>query len=342
MLRDRWLFGRKTRAFTVQWHLTNRCPFRCRHCYDRSVRDELSLVEVRRVLTDVLDFCRENKVRPQLSLSGGDPLLYPHFWDLYGDIARAKVPVSILGNPISNAGIQRLMGIQTPVYYQVSLEGLAAHNDAIRGSGHFERTMAFLTQARALGLETHVMLTLTKANLDQVIPLGQELRGLTHRLSFNRLAQVGEAVDIEPPNWSEFQAFLNHYSMAGKQNPVLGFKDNLFNILRHRREQPLTGGCTGFGCGAAFNFVAILPDGEVHACRKFPSKIGNVRQAKLETIYYSAEAREYRSGSLACRKCRLRRQCGGCLAVTCGRGADPLRERDPDCFMAQPISTSSL
>ena len=30
------------------------------------------------------------------------------------------------------------------------------------------------------------------------------------------------------------------------------------------------GGCTGFGCGAAFNFMAVLPDGEVHACRKVP------------------------------------------------------------------------
>ena len=340
MLSDRWLFGRKTRVFTVQWHLTNRCPFHCRHCYDRSARDELNLIEVRKVLADALDFCRKEKVRLQLSLSGGDPLLYPHFWEFYDDIAKTAVPVSILGNPISVPDIQRLMGIQPPLYYQVSLEGLPAHNDAVRGGGHFERTMAFLTRARAAGLETHVMLTLTRANLDQVIPLGHELRGLTRRLSFNRLAQVGEAVGLEVPSHREFQDFLNDYAVAGRKNPVLGFKDNLFNILRHHRKQRLTGGCTGFGCGAAFNFVALLPDGEVHACRKFPSKIGNVREADLATIYHSTEARRYRSGSLACRKCRLRQKCGGCLAVTYGRGLDPLRERDPECFM--PTSTSSL
>ncbi|MPN31129.1 hypothetical protein SDC9_178603 [bioreactor metagenome] len=200
--------------------------------------------------------------------------------------------------------------------------------------------MEFLVQARAMGLETHVMLTLTRANIDQVIPLGYELRGLTGRFSFNRLAQVGEAADLEAVGRDEFQAFLNQYAAARVANPVLGFKDNLFNILRHHRKQRLTGGCTGFGCGAAFNFVALLPDGEVHACRKFPSKIGNVREAHLATIYHSTEAQRYRSGSLACRKCQLRQKCGGCLAVTYGRGFDPLRERDPECFM--PISTSSL
>ena len=35
MIRDRWFFGRATRSFTLQWHLTNACPFHCRHCYDR-------------------------------------------------------------------------------------------------------------------------------------------------------------------------------------------------------------------------------------------------------------------------------------------------------------------
>ena len=333
MLRDRWLFGRKTRVFTVQWHLTNRCPFHCRHCYDRSARDDLNLIEVRQVLADTLDFCRKKRVRPQFSLSGGDPLIYPHFWDLYGDIAKVKVPVSILGNPIPAPEIQRLMEVQTPIYYQVSLEGLSAYNDEVRGSGHFERTMAFLAQARALGLETHVMLTLTRANLDQVIPLGTLLRGLTGRFTFNRLAQVGQAVDLEPPSQADYKALLEEYINARRNNPVFGFKDNLFNILRHTHNQPMLPGCTGFGCGAAFNFVALLPDGEVHACRKFPSRIGNIRENKLAAIYHSAEARSYRGGSLACRKCRLRRSCGGCLAVTYGRGGDPLRERDPDCFM---------
>jgi radical SAM protein with 4Fe4S-binding SPASM domain len=112
----------------------------------------------------------------------------------------------------------------------------------------------------------------------------------------------------------------------------LGWKDNLINVALLRRGRPSFAGCTGHGCGAAFDFVALLPDGEVHACRKFPSRIGSVCESGLDALYASPEAQRYRAGSQACRACRLRPSCGGCMAVTYGRGLMPLRDRDPDCF----------
>jgi selenobiotic family peptide radical SAM maturase len=333
MLRDRWFLGRAARDFTLQWHLTNACPFHCRHCYDRSDRRELPLEEARRVVADLRAFCRARRVSPQISLSGGDPLLCSYFWTLYEEIAAAEIPVSILGNPIGPENIEQLLRIRRPTYYQVSLEGLRAHNDAIRGTGHFDLVMAFLAAAWRRGLPTHVMLTLTRANLDQVAPLATELRGLTARFTFNRLAQVGEAENMALPDRSEYVAFLKSYLHARRVNPVLGVKDNLLSILPFRAGGRPFRGCTGFGCGAAFNFVALLPDGEVHACRKFPSLLGNIRQSGLAAIYDSEAARRYRAGSEACRRCRLRRCCGGCLAVSYGQGLAPLEARDPHCFI---------
>jgi radical SAM protein with 4Fe4S-binding SPASM domain len=73
----------------------------------------------------------------------------------------------------------------------------------------------------------------------------------------------------------------------------------------------------------------------VHACRKFPSPIGNLREASLADIYASPLARRYRKGSRACRFCRLRNVCGSCLAVSHGSGLDPLRTLDPHCFMRE-------
>jgi radical SAM protein with 4Fe4S-binding SPASM domain len=89
----------------------------------------------------------------------------------------------------------------------------------------------------------------------------------------------------------------------------------------------------GFGCGAAFNFVALLADGEVHACRKFPSLIGNFYQDRLIDIYNSQLARQYRSGSAACIGCHLWPVCRGCPAVTFSNGLDPFTEKDPFCFL---------
>jgi selenobiotic family peptide radical SAM maturase len=335
MLRDRMLLGRKAGSFTLQWHLTNACEGDCRHCYDRAPRDVMPLDEARRTFEGFLAFCRSHRVRGQVCLTGGNPLLYPGFFALYEAIAAAGTPISILGNPASEQTIAAMAAIRRPTSYQVSLEGLPEHDDQIRGADHFARTLRFLGILREAEIRSVVMLTLTRENLSQVLPLAESLRGRADRFTFNRLSPVGNGASLQGPSREEYAAFLHRYLQAARRNPSLGLKDNLFNIFRYHHGRPLLRGCTGFGCGAAFNFVALLPDGEVHACRKFPSLIGNIRTQELETIYASEAARRYRRGSEACRRCPIRKRCGGCLAVAHGHGLDVFRQRDPHCFMSE-------
>ena len=115
----------------------------------------------------------------------------------------------------------------------------------------------------------------------------------------------------------------------------MGLKDNLTNILHYRKGIPVFGGCTGYGCGAAFNFLTLLPDGEVHACRKLPSPLGNILENSLLELYDSEPARRYRAGTSACRACPIRPVCGGCLAVAYGMGLSIFQDRDPFCFMVR-------
>ena len=92
-------------------------------------------------------------------------------------------------------------------------------------------------------------------------------------------------------------------------------------------------GCTGYGCGAAFNFLVVLPDGETHACRKFPSPVGNALQQSIADIYVSGQAKQYRRGSAQCDGCTIRHACGGCLAVAHGQGLNVFEQKDPFCFI---------
>jgi len=87
----------RSRRFSCPWHLTNVCGQRCRHCYDRSAREELSWEEAEKVLESLGEFCRRHQVRPQVSLTGGDPLCSPHFWRVYQEVARRGWEVSVLG-----------------------------------------------------------------------------------------------------------------------------------------------------------------------------------------------------------------------------------------------------
>ena len=320
-------------SFILQWHITQACDLHCKHCYDRSDRSPLQLDQALRVLDEFQAFCANKCVRGYITFSGGNPLLYPHFTEVYRAASKRGFLMSILGNPTPRERIEELLAIQPLDHLQISLEGLPEHNDDIRGAGHFQRSIEFLAVLRDLGVYSMVMLTLTEDNIDQVLPLAEMLRERTNSFTFNRLSQVGEGANLQLPPGDQYARFLEHYLEAADDNPIICLKDNLINIVRQQRGMGPFGGCTGFGCGAAFNFISLLADGEVHACRKFPSLIGNIHEQGIADIYDSEIARRYRAGSSACRACSLQPVCGGCMAVTYSHGLDVFHDRDPYCFI---------
>ena len=321
------------RVFALQWHITQACDLHCRHCYDRRQYKSLSLPQEIAVLDDLAGFCGAHNVQGQVTFTGGNPLLHPNFETLYREAADRGLTTAILGNPTDREQIERLNAIQPLAFYQVSLEGLEKHNDYMRGPGHFRKILAFLDLLQEEGVYSMVMLTLTRANMDQVLELAETLRDKTDLFTFNRLSLVGEGANLIMADPLEYQDFLRNYDAELDSNPCLGIKDNLLNILYHRQKRPLFGGCTGFGCGAAFNFITILADGTVHACRKFPSPLGNILEEPLSAIYHSAAAERYRRGAAECRECAIRPVCGGCLAVAHSHGLDVFRQKDPYCFL---------
>jgi selenobiotic family peptide radical SAM maturase len=323
--------------FTLQWHITQACDLHCKHCYDRRDRASMSYDTGIAVLDDFYGFCRQMHVRGQVTFTGGNPMLYPRFIDIYQAASDFGFGLAILGNPTPIEKIERLLDIAKPLYFQISLEGLAEYNDYIRGDGHFQRSLDFLDQLKQLDIFTMVMLTLNRDNLDQVLPLGSLLKDRADFFTFNRLSTVGEGAQLMMPQKENFEAFIRKYEEMAGESPLLGLKDNLINIIRKEKGIEPFGGCTGYGCGAAFNFVALLPDGEVHACRKFPSPIGNILQTRLIDIYYSNLAHKYRTGSEACLDCSLAVVCRGCLAITYSHGLEVFKDRDPFCFVSEEI-----
>jgi selenobiotic family peptide radical SAM maturase len=323
------------RIFTLQWHITQACDLHCRHCYDRSQYNSLSLQQETAILEDLAVFCSSRNVHGQVTFTGGNPLLHPHFEQLYSEASERGFSTAILGNPTSREQIERLKAIQPPAFYQVSLEGLEEHNDYMRGAGHFRRVLAFLELLRELKVYSMVMLTLTRANMDQVLPLADILRDRVDLFTFNRLSLVGEGANLVSVDPEKFPAFLEDYAEAVKSNPCLGLKENLLNIIYDKEKKPYFGGCTGYGCGAAFNFLALLADGTVHACRKFPSPLGRILDQSLDEIYNSAAAKRYRQGAEECRGCRLNPVCRGCLAVSSSQGNDIFRQKDRYCFLTE-------
>lgn len=322
-----------SKVFTLQWHITQKCDLHCRHCYDRSQRREMMLEEGIKVLDDLYAFCQEKFVYGQVTFTGGNPLLYPEFLELYKEAADRGFLTAILGNPAPRERMEKILNIRKPQFYQVSLEGMRAHNDYIRGENHFNRVVSFLQLLKELNIYSMVMLTLTRANQNQVLELAEFLRDKVDRFNFNRLSMVGEGAALASVDIETYRDFLKEYLQAAKDNPIMGLKDNFFNLLQQQNNKTeFYGGCAGHGCGAAFNFVSLLPDGRVDACRKFDSPMGNIFEKSLSEIYHSSQGERYRNGPSACDNCDINAACRGCMAVAYGMGKDVFTDVDPYCF----------
>ena len=70
--------------FSFQWHITDECDQRCKHCYIFSAPDRVSLAsmtfsDMEETFYNCLDFCEVYGRRPYFFLTGGDPILHPDF-----------------------------------------------------------------------------------------------------------------------------------------------------------------------------------------------------------------------------------------------------------------------
>lgn len=82
----------KDYPFHVQLHLTDRCNLKCRHCYegDKKHIDEWDYDELSTVIKKLDDTFIKWNVDGEISLVGGEPLLYPRFSQLLYDIRKTK------------------------------------------------------------------------------------------------------------------------------------------------------------------------------------------------------------------------------------------------------------
>ena len=88
------------KPFAMQWHITNKCDQRCKHCYiyegkEKEVCLELNLEVLIKILENFINSCERLNVYPTIALTGGDPLLYKDFWGLLEAIKHYNISFSI-------------------------------------------------------------------------------------------------------------------------------------------------------------------------------------------------------------------------------------------------------
>ena len=90
--------------FSFQWHITDECDQRCKHCYIFSGEGckelkSMTWQQMQEVVANCEDFCKVYNRVPYFYITGGDPILHPDFWKLMVLLKSKDIPFTLMGNP---------------------------------------------------------------------------------------------------------------------------------------------------------------------------------------------------------------------------------------------------
>ena len=293
------------------------------------------------VINNCAEMCEQFGREPYFCITGGDPILHPDFWELLSELKKRDYPFTIMCNPfhLDNAVCKRLasFGCQK---YQMSLDGLRETHDWFRKPGSFDCTLEKLKCLRKAGIETVIMTTVSDRNIDEIPDLIDVVaENQVDVYAFARFCSGTECKTngITP---EEYRAFLDRcwhkfhmYEEAGCHT-TFNRKDHLWTLYEYeerRFEIPADAepGVIYSGCNCGNCHMTILPDGDLFACRRFESKVGNILADRLVDVW-TGPMEQYRNYDQfqKCSQCELLPYCRGCPAVAYGAtsnfyGADP-------------------
>ncbi|MBI2831777.1 MAG: radical SAM protein [Chloroflexi bacterium] len=341
--------------FFVQWHLTERCNLRCRHCYQQRLTDEMSYDETCRALDNIKGAIEgwvteyQLEMSPSLHFTGGEPFLRRDLFYILAYASKKGFSTSILSNGtlITDDTARRIKEAQVRDV-QVSLDGLEAVHDSIRGKGSFRKALQGIENLLSNSIDTNVNLTVSRINVDQIQGLVRLASDMgVSAVAFARLVPCGRgeqlAADMLTPE--ELRLLYNNVSkMQASSKIVVTSRDPLASIPDMGEDIPQTEFPIG-GCAAGVFGVTIAADGNIMPCRRMNMSVGNIREESFRKLWIESPVlsalRERSSYHGACGTCRYWPVCRGCRAVaiacTNSDGRSDYLGPDPQCPYYQTV-----
>ncbi|HUT33339.1 MAG TPA: radical SAM protein [Planctomycetota bacterium] len=225
--------------------VTGRCNLRCRHCYtQRYAKEHMALPLARRILGEA----RELGVAIAV-VSGGEPLLHRDFFQIPGEMP--DVPFIVFTN---GALVRPFLddGLATPnMLWVVSVDGPREWNDARRGEGSYDVSMAAMDTLRERRIPFGFSVTMSGDNVAAAATpdfVGTLVaRGCRSGFFLEQIPSP----PTTPPLAEQIEAGLAR-CRAAFSIPIIGFPADELRF----------GGCQAGGNGIAH----ISPDGYLEPC----------------------------------------------------------------------------
>jgi MoaA/NifB/PqqE/SkfB family radical SAM enzyme len=291
---------------SVLLELTYACNLDCAFCYnDLSLGGQrLSLPQYRELLDDLASLGVLN-----VSLTGGEPLAHPHFFEIaaharsLGFVIRLKTN----GHAVKETVARRIRQEIDPFLVEVSIHGTTAetHDRQTRVAGSFERLLANIRTMKSLGLRVKANSVLTRWNEHEV----EDLLALYDELD------VAFQIDpeVKPKDDGDRGPLAIEASAEGqaRYRRALEARANRDVPVAEASSPAAARGAIMRGtdkhCGAGSNSIAVDPYGRVLPCVQWRVPVGNLHERRITDIWAtSGMLQEIRQTTQA-----VRRKLGG-------------------------------
>lgn len=214
---------RARRPIFIGLYITNRCNLRCKYCFvnvenrfDDPAHAGFSGDDVIKVVDELY-----TKGMRWTFLLGGEPLMHPELGRIVKHIADKGILLHILTN--GTLIEQKIDAIAPADGVCVSIDGLEAATDAMRGEGTFRRAMRGLAVALEHGMTARIHATLSKHSLADMEPLAAMARDMGVTITLSPPNYLGEAEDPDLQLTTEdYKDFYRRYRALKEQGFPIG------------------------------------------------------------------------------------------------------------------------
>ena len=265
------------RPFSAQLELTYRCNWRCVFCYNprHFDREGMALADWERVFDDLRDLGTMN-----LTLTGGEPLEHPEFFEIAEAARRRHFAIRIYtnGSLIDEALAARIAALY-PFTVEMSLHGATpeTHDKATCRPGSQAAMLRGLDALQGLGVTVVLKTPVTSINeheLGAMIAMVSRL-GVPYKIDPNITAR--DDGDPKPLDWAPSREAMRAALEIG---------------LRTETVHPVERTPGGINCKLGTTVLTIDPEGNVFPCHQWRhASIGNVKVTPLREMWFGSEVR---------------------------------------------------
>jgi len=284
------------------------------------------------VVDNYVLFLRKCEFNGELSLTGGEPLLFKKLVELIEYIKSRDVFVALF--ILTNGTIPFEKGLmscilQNNVGVQISIDGNESVHDKIRGAGNYQRSIFTIKNLIGVGVPLMVHYVIMKKNKGVIEEFVQNMEKVgVKRINFSNLVPIGPGAQEETLSPEENKIVIESIAALQQKFPNV-------SMLARRPLWHLVGS-SGL-CPVGLKTLTIDANGIYMPCRRLPIAIGDTRTETFFKVWFTSEflkkMRQREKYVKVCGACPKADICGGCRAIAHAVYGDAFAV-DPSCLLA--------